>query len=272
MVEVNPFFKKIAQEGGFYTPALIEEIAKEGSIQNIQGIPEDLKTVFVTSHDISPEWHIQIQAAFQKKTDNAVSKTINFPQEATPEEVRKAYLLAFHQGCKGVTIYRYGSRETQVLNLNKPSGAAKISPRSRPHRTQGITERIATGCGKLYVTINSDERGICEVFAQMGKTGGCASSQIEATGRLISLALRSGVSLPSILKQISGIRCPSPTWGNGHQVLSCPDAISRVISNFTKVKVPEDDLVMGSCPDCGGQVVHENGCLTCHSCGFSRCS
>ena len=272
MVEVNPFFKKIAQEGGFYTPALIEEIAKEGSIQNIQGIPEDLKTVFVTSHDISPEWHIQIQAAFQKKTDNAVSKTINFPQEATPEEVRKAYLLAFHQGCKGVTIYRYGSRETQVLNLNKPSGAAKISPRSRPHRTQGITERIATGCGKLYVTINSDERGICEVFAQMGKTGGCASSQIEATGRLISLALRSGVSLPSILKQISGIRCPSPTWGNGHQVLSCPDAISRVISNFTKVEVPEDDLVMGSCPDCGGQVVHENGCLTCHSCGFSRCS
>ncbi len=272
MVEVNPFFKKIALERGFYTPALIEEIAKEGSIQNIQGIPEELKTVFVTSHDISPEWHIQIQAAFQKKTDNAVSKTINFPQEATPEEVRKAYLLAFHQGCKGVTIYRYGSRETQVLNLNKPSGAAKISPRSRPHRTQGITERIATGCGKLYVTINSDERGICEVFAQMGKTGGCASSQIEATGRLISLALRSGVSLPSILKQISGIRCPSPTWGNGHQVLSCPDAISRVISNFTKVEVPEDDLVMGSCPDCGGQVVHENGCLTCHSCGFSRCS
>jgi ribonucleoside-diphosphate reductase alpha chain len=180
--------------------------------------------------------------------------------------------MAYHQGCKGVTIYRYGSRETQVLNLNKTVDFSKISPRPRPTRTLGITERISTGCGKLYVTINSDEKGICEVFAQMGKTGGCASSQIEATGRLISLALRSGVSLPSILKQISGIRCPSPTWGNGHQVLSCPDAISRVISNYTQAKIDEDERIMGSCPDCGGQVVHENGCLTCHSCGFSRCS
>ncbi len=226
----------------------------------------------MTSHDISPECHIQIQAAFQKFTDNAVSKTINFPHEATPEDIEKAYLTAYHQGCKGVTIYRYGSRETQVLNLNKTTDSSKINPRPRPTRTLGITERISTGCGKLYVTINSDDKGICEVFAQMGKTGGCASSQIEATGRLISLALRSGISLPSIMKQISGIRCPSPTWGNGQQVLSCPDAISRVISNYTQAKVEEDDQVMGSCPDCGGQVVHENGCLTCHSCGFSRCS
>jgi ribonucleoside-diphosphate reductase alpha chain len=272
MVEVNPFFKKTAKEMGFYTPALIEQIAQEGSIQNIPGIPDELKAVYVTSHDISPEWHIRIQAAFQKHTDNAVSKTINFPHEATPEEVQKSYLMAYHEGCKGVTIYRYGSRETQVLNLAKPVDQSKISPRPRPTRTLGITERIATGCGKLYVTINSDEKGICEVFAQMGKTGGCASSQIEATGRLISLALRSGVSLPSILKQISGIRCPSPTWGNGHQVLSCPDAISRVISNYTQAKVEDDERMMGSCPDCGGQVVHENGCLTCHSCGFSRCS
>jgi ribonucleoside-diphosphate reductase alpha chain len=272
MVEVNPFFKKMAKEMGFYTPALMEQIAQEGSIQKIPGIPDEVKTLFVTSHDISPEWHIKIQAAFQGHTDNAVSKTINFPHEATPEEVQNSYLMAYHQGCKGVTIYRYGSRETQVLNLTKSVEYSKISPRPRPTRTLGITERISTGCGKLYVTINSDEKGICEVFAQMGKTGGCASSQIEATGRLISLALRSGVSLPSILKQISGIRCPSPTWGNGHQVLSCPDAISRVIINFTQVKVEDGEGMMGSCPDCGGQVVHENGCLTCHSCGFSRCS
>jgi ribonucleoside-diphosphate reductase alpha chain len=272
MVEVNPFFKKMAKELGFYSTALMEQIAQEGSIQNIPGIPDEVKTLFVTSHDISPEWHIKIQAAFQKYTDNAVSKTINFPHEATPEEVQQAYLMAYHQGCKGVTIYRYGSRETQVLNLTKSVEYSKISPRPRPTRTLGITERISTGCGKLYVTINSDEKGICEVFAQMGKTGGCASSQIEATGRLISLALRAGVSLPSILKQISGIRCPSPTWGNGQQVLSCPDAISRVISNYTQAKVDDDDRIMGSCPDCGGQVVHENGCLTCHSCGFSRCS
>ena len=272
MVEVNPFFKKMAKEKGFYSPQLMEQIALEGSIQNIPDIPEDVKSLFVTSHDISPECHIQIQAAFQKFIDNAVSKTINFPHEATPEDIEKAYLMAYHQGCKGVTIYRYGSRETQVLNLSKTIDSSKINPRPRPTRTLGITERISTGCGKLYVTINSDDKGICEVFAQMGKTGGCASSQIEATGRLISLALRSGINLPSIMKQISGIRCPSPTWGNGQQVLSCPDAISRVISNYTQAKVEEDDQVMGSCPDCGGQVVHENGCLTCHSCGFSRCS
>jgi ribonucleoside-diphosphate reductase alpha chain len=272
MVEVNPFFKRIAKEKGFYSPQLMEQIAQEGSIQKIPEIPEEIKTIFVTSHDISPESHIQIQAAFQRHTDNAVSKTINFPHEATPEDVRNAYLLAYHQGCKGVTIYRYGSRETQVLNLQKPVDTAKISPRPRPTRTTGATERISTGCGKLYVTINSDDKGICEVFAQMGKTGGCASSQIEATGRLISLALRSGVSLPSIMKQISGIRCPSPTWGNGHQVLSCPDAICRVISNYTQAKFEDDEKIMGSCPDCGGQVVHENGCLTCHSCGFSKCS
>lgn len=272
MVEVNPFFKKIAKEKGFYSPQLLEKIAQEGSIRNIPDIPDDIKALFVTSHDISPESHVEIQAAFQKYTDNAVSKTINFPHEATPEDVQNAYLLAYHQGCKGVTIYRYGSRETQVLNLQKPAEASRISPRPRPTRTTGVTERISTGCGKLYVTINSDEKGICEVFAQMGKTGGCASSQIEATGRLISLALRSGVSLPSVMKQISGIRCPSPTWGNGHQVLSCPDAICRVISNYTQAKVEDDEKIMGSCPDCGGQVVHENGCLTCHSCGFSRCS
>jgi ribonucleoside-diphosphate reductase alpha chain len=272
MIEVNPFFKKVAKEKGFYSPQLMEQIAREGSIRNIPDIPDEVKTLFATSHDISPENHIHIQAAFQKYTDNAVSKTINFPNEATPEDVQMAYLTAYHQECKGVTIYRYGSRESQVLNLTKSTDSTKINPRSRPPRTLGITERISTGCGKLYVTINSDDKGICEVFAQMGKTGGCASSQIEATGRLISLALRSGVSLPSILKQISGIRCPSPTWGNGHQVLSCPDAISRVIMNYTQTTIEDEDRVMGSCPDCGGQVVHENGCLTCHSCGFSRCS
>ncbi|HMK65739.1 MAG TPA: vitamin B12-dependent ribonucleotide reductase, partial [Thermodesulfobacteriota bacterium] len=144
MVEVNPYFKKMAKDMGFYSTALMEQIAQEGSIRNIPGIPEEIKTLFVTSHDITPEWHINIQAAFQKYTDNAVSKTINFPHEATPEEVQKSYLMAYHQGCKGVTIYRYGSRETQVLNLNKAVDSSKINPRPRPTRTLGITERIST--------------------------------------------------------------------------------------------------------------------------------
>jgi ribonucleoside-diphosphate reductase alpha chain len=274
MVEVNPFFKKAAKDRGFYRPELMEEIAKEGSIQHREDVPDDLKAVYVTAHDIDPQWHIRIQAAFQRHTDNAVSKTINFPEEATPEDVKTAYLLAYREGCKGVTIYRYGSREAQVLNLSKTKTVEgpRINPRPRPDQTRGVTERINTGCGKLYVTINEDDRGYCEVFAQMGKTGGCASSQIEATGRLISLALRSGITMESIIRQLSGIRCPLPAWVNGHQVLSCPDAISKVISSYTHIETSDAASGMGSCPDCGGQIVHENGCLNCHSCGFSRCS
>jgi ribonucleoside-diphosphate reductase alpha chain len=139
-------------------------------------------------------------------------------------------------------------------------------------RTTGVTERINTGCGKLYVTINEDEQGICEVFAQMGKTGGCASCQIEAAGRLISLALRSGVKVEPILKQMTGIRCPSPIWQNGKMVLSCPDAIAQVIQNYTQVSTTDMPAMMGACPDCGAALEHEGGCLVCRSCGFSKCS
>ncbi len=192
-----------------------------------------MKRLFVTSHDISPEWHIKIQSAFQKYTDNAISKTVNFPTDATREDVEKVYLLAYKNGCKGVTIYRYGSREQQVLNIGgEKKETVKVAPRPRPERTHGITERVSTGCGKLYVTINSDEQGMCEVFAQMGKTGGCASSQIEAAGRLISLALRSGVKAEAIVKQLIGIRCPAPSWKNGKMALSCPDAIAQVLKSY----------------------------------------
>ena len=146
-----------------------------------------------------------------------------------------------------------------------------IVPRTRPLRTTGTTERITTGCGKLYVTINEDNEGICEVFAQMGKTSGCASSQIEAAGRLISLALRSGVKVEAIVKQLTGIRCPSPIWQNGDMVLSCPDAISQVIQHYLKIDAKEMPAMMGACPDCGSPLEHEGGCLACRSCGFSKC-
>ena len=274
LVEVHPYFEELARQRGFYSAELMRQIAQTGSIREFKEIPKDVRRLFVTAHEVSPQWHIRLQAAFQKYTDNAVSKTVNFPHQAAPEDVRQVYLLAHDMGLKGVTIYRDGSRDQQVLSFGaqKPKELEYITPRPRPARTTGVTELINTGCGKLYVTVNRDELGFCEVFAQMGKTGGCASSQIESTGRLISLALRSGVKIDAIIKQITAIRCPSSIWQNGHQVLSCPDAIAKVLSGVAQVEAPSPTMTMATCPDCGGAIEHESGCLVCRSCGFSRCS
>jgi ribonucleoside-diphosphate reductase alpha chain len=276
LLEVHPYFEEVAQRRGFYSQELMRQIAQKGSIADLKEIPKDIRRLFVTAHDITPQWHVRIQAAFQKHTDNAVSKTVNFPTGATKEDVRQVYLMAYKMGLKGITIYRDHSRQEQVLSFGeatKPKEGRYIAPRPRPTRTTGVTELINTGCGKLYVTVNRDELGFCEVFAQMGKTGGCAASQIESTGRLISLALRAGVEAESIMKQINGIRCPNPIWRNGGQVLSCPDAISKVLAGVSKVEVTqEEEVTMGSCPDCGGAVEHEGGCVVCRACGFSRCS
>jgi ribonucleoside-diphosphate reductase alpha chain len=273
LFEVHPLFEKVAKEKGFYSNDMVRRIVQTGSVKDMPEIPDQIKRLFVTAHDIDPEWHIRIQAAFQKYTDNAVSKTVNFPQNASPGDIEKVYRLAYERGCKGVTIYRYGSRGTQVLNIGRDhEKVAAIVPRTRPVRTTGVTERINTGCGKLYVTINEDDEGICEVFAQMGKTGGCASSQIEAAGRLISLALRSGVKVEPIVKQLTGIRCPSPIWQNGKMVLSCPDAMAQVIKDYTNLSTSEMPTMMGVCPDCGSALEHEGGCRVCRSCGFSKCS
>ncbi|MFZ2448674.1 MAG: vitamin B12-dependent ribonucleotide reductase [Syntrophobacteraceae bacterium] len=272
LVEAHPPFQKVARERGFYSEELMKRIAEKGSIKSFREIPEDVREVFVVSHDVDPDWHIRIQAAFQKYTDNAVSKTINFPFSATPEDVYEAYISAFKMGCKGLTIYRDGSRDVQVLNIQRKVQYPQVEPRPRPDMTTGITERVNTGCGKLYVTINSDEYGFCEVFAQMGKAGGCAYSQIEATSRLISLALRSGVKVEAIIKQLVGIRCPSPTWRNGEQVVSCSDGIAKVLNHRAETDIAAAFDEMGACPDCGGAVEHESGCIVCRSCGFSRCS
>ena len=273
LYDVHPLFVKAAKAARFFHKDLIDKITAGISIAKIDEVPEQIKTLFKTSLDISPQWHVKIQAAFQKHTDNAVSKTVNLPAEATEKDVQEIYLSAYKLGCKGVTIYRYGSRDKQVLNLGTDSKDRPIiAPRPRPLRTHGMTERIQTGCGKLYVTINSDTKGMCEVFAQMGKTGGCASSQIEAAGRLASLALRSGVNVDAIIRQLTGIRCPSPAWQNGKMVLSCPDAMAQVLKNLTNSEVTESAVLMGGCPECGGVLSHEEGCLNCHSCGFSKCN
>ncbi len=288
LVEAHPIFVSMMKGAGVYSDALMEKIARSGSVTEIDEVPADIKHVFVTSMDVSPTDHIAIQAAFQKHTDNAVSKTINFPENATKNDIKEAYQLAWKKGLKGLTIYRYGSRPVQVLNLKKAAGAGKgdaaagtssgraengkIAPRPRPLRTYGVTERVRTGCGNLYVTVNKDDQDICEVFTQMGKAGGCAACQIEAESRLISLALRSGVSPKVIIKQLSGIRCPSPSWQDGDQILSCPDAMARVLSRIGKVEIQKDDNVIMSCPECGAVLEPEGGCLLCRSCGFSKCN
>jgi ribonucleoside-diphosphate reductase alpha chain len=272
LLEVHPLFQEVAKAEGFYSEELMKRIAEKGSIRGLREIPEKVRSSFVVSHDVSPEWHIKIQAAFQKHTDNAVSKTINFPFGATLDDVCHAYLMAYDLGCKGLTIYRDGSRDAQVLNIQRKPQYPQVEPRPRPDSTRGITERINTGCGKLYVTVNWDEYGFCEVFASMGKAGGCAYSQIEATGRLISLALRSGVTIESIIKQLMGIRCPSPMWQNGEQIVSCSDAIAKVLNHQAQTNITPVQSLMGACPDCGASVEHEGGCIVCRSCGFSRCS
>jgi len=280
LVEAHPYFEQAAKDRGFYSPALMEEIAQRGTLHGAAGVPEDVQRVFVAAHDITPEYHIRMQSAFQKSTDNAVSKTVNFSKTATREDVRAAYGLAYNLGLKGVTIYRDGSRAGQVLSVGGKDGEeraqeGKLSPRERPDITKGLTEKVRIGCGNLYVTVNYDAKGICEVFTNVGRGGGCPS-QSEATSRLVSTALRSGMNVNSIIEQLRGIRCPSTLRQPGLKVLSCPDAIGRVLERVVALRGEEkaagDKPANGSkCPECGSALEHESGCVVCRSCGYSKC-
>ncbi len=307
LVEVHPIFEEVAKREGFYSEELMKKLAETGRVRGIEGIAPWVQEVFVTAHDIPPEIHIKMQAAFQRHTDNAVSKTINFPHSATREDVARAYMMAYKEGCKGITIYRDGSRDVQVLNIAKPTekpeaspapAVVKSTPRERPNVTFGVTERMTTGCGTLYVTVNADEQGICEVFATLGKTGGCAAAQLEATARLISMSLRAGLSVESVIKHLKGIRCPSIAWAGGHAVLSCADAIGTVLERQMKHKLPRSSgngsgdpaeafseaqgkgnatasgsgITGGQCPECGGLLVFQEGCHICYGCGYTKCN
>lgn len=247
LVEVNPYFENIAKEKGFYSKELMEKIAEEGSIQKFDKIPESVKKIFVTAHDITPEWHVRMQAAFQKYVDNAVSKTINFPQQAPKEDVAKAYLLAYETGCKGITIYRDGSREVQVLTTGKAEKKAKtiipqppLYKRERPAVMRGTTYKVKTSYGDLYVTINDDDQGRpFEVFATIGKAGGFFAAKSEAICRLVSLALRAGIPPEEVIKQIKGIRGPMPSWSDGGMILSLPDAIAQILERHVSREQPK---------------------------------
>jgi len=278
LVEVNPFFEEEAKKRGFDTKDLMKKIAQKGSIQDPDfiGIPEDVKKVFVVSHDIAPEWHVRMQAAFQKYTDNAVSKTINLPNQATVGDVETAYRLAYQLGCKGVTIYRDGSREAQVLSTKKEKEKEqeKIAPMERPACLSGITDKIKTGYGNLYVTINSLNGKPFEVFAQIGKSGYSTMADTEAICRLISLALRSGISVEKTIEQLIGIGGASPIYQEGGLVMSIPDAIAKVLNKHfgNGQNANHDiDLTMEFCPDCGAKLNRDSGCIVCTQCGFSKC-
>ena len=283
LFETNPYFEKLAKEKGFYSDELMKKIAhNKGSVQGLDEIPAEVKKVFVTALDISPEWHVRMQASFQKYTDNATSKTVNFREDATIEDVRKVYLLAYELGCKGITVYRYGSREEQVLVTEEEK---PLKPKPRPIVVHGVTRKMATGCGNLYVTMNEDEEGLFEVFVRLGKAGGCADAQLEAIGRLISLQLRSGIKVEAIIKQLKGIRCPSPLLARGGPILSCPDAVAKALESHVKGEgIPKAARLdyfegkettkkapVGVCPDCGNPLVYEEGCRVCKQCGYSTC-
>lgn len=344
MPDVNPDFVRIAQEQGWYSAELMERIATEGHI-HFEEVPEDVQRVFRTAHDITPEWHVRMQAAFQDHCDSAISKTTNFPREATEEQVRQIYELAFELGCKGVTVYRDGSREGQVLSTGKTAQAAtgaessaKVTDleqqladareeahnlrvevervkgellqrdvnagaarnkRQRPQALRGYTMKMMSPLGDLYVTINEDDQGRpFEVFCTLGKAGGAAMADAEAIGRLVSLALRSGIPIARIKDQLRGISCDRAVGVGPNKVLSAPDAVGQAIERYLEekegiqealpltVRAPQgatqvqgsiyhkqqEQSFIGACPECGGgQMAYEEGCMKCHICGYSEC-
>ena len=358
MPDVNPEFVRMAKQQGWHSDELMERIASEGHIHFAE-VPEDVQQTFTTAHDVTPEEHIRMQAAFQQYTDSAISKTCNFPHDATEEDVRKIYELAYQLKCKGVTVYRDGSRDAQVLSTGKtaqkiveesgstPVGFEQVGDselaealtaalgriaeleeqveesgktialleggvmkapqvRSRPAELRGITRKIDSPLGDMYVTINEDQNGRpFEAFVALGKAGGSAMADAEAIGRLISLGLRSGISLRKIHKQLRGISSDRAVGFGANKVLSSPDAVAQVIERHLEEKegiqqslpIPDPGAAkttnggtqtaqkpvihrfeeqaalsfIGTCPDCGSGLEFAEGCVKCHACGYSEC-
>ncbi len=305
MREINPYFQAVANSmdemDEEFMEELLEQVAQTGSLAGTSA-PDWMKEIFRVSQDISPEWHVRMQAAFQEHTDNSVSKTINFPNAATREDIWKAYMLAHETGCKGITVYRDGSKAEQVLSTGQTqalsagqtqalsAGQADLhtngkhpTPRPRPRTMTGSTRRVRTGHGNMYITINRDEDGEpFEIFNAVGKAGGCDSAQIEAISRLVSMALRSNLDPQEISRQLYGITC-CPAWDEGVLIRSIPDGIAIALSG--NWKSPEQDagashediLLMNGrqkCPDCNSPTHFQEGCQACTNlvCGWNRCS
>ncbi|MDI6851082.1 MAG: ribonucleotide reductase N-terminal alpha domain-containing protein [bacterium] len=300
LLYINSHFERSAKALGFYSKELMEEVAGSRSIKDFKGIPESIRKLFDTTFDIEPMQHLRIQAAFQKYVDNAVSKTINMPNSATVEDVARVYREAYYMGLKGLTVYRDGSREEQVIKVAKETTETKrppfTTPRPRPEVTKGRTIKMMTDLGNCYITINEDEYGIFEVFIYLGKSGSQTMAFTEAIGRLISLALRSGVPVSEVVKQLKGIKSSTPVrQENGEVVYSVPDAIAKAIEKYLergvqleliptsptlkpildlhrKVKKTEEgEKQYDICPECGGRLIYQEGCYLCIDCGYSKC-
>jgi len=281
LVETNPYFAAALKNADAYSGKLMEEIAKVGSIKKMDHLPEHLRTVFVTSMDVEPIWHLKMQAAFQKFTDNAVSKTVNLPSSATKEDIWDIYWKAYEYGCKGVTVYRDGSKTSQVLctgdgdKKKEEAAKGKSIVQDRPDVIYGFTQKIPTGLGMLFLTVNEVNNKPFEVFATIGKSGGSITAKAEAIGRLVSLALRSGVKVREIVQQLKGIGGENPKFMKKHLVKSIPDAIAYVFESryLSGDHVDGEVASLGRelCPECGEPLVFEEGCHMCKSCAYTKC-
>ncbi len=283
LVEVNPYFEAALKKAEAYSPNLMEEVTKHGSIREMEFLPLEIRRVFVTSMDIEPIWHLKMQAAFQKFTDNAVSKTVNLPNSATQEDIWEIYWKAYELGCKGVTVYRDGCKASQVLctgdGQEKKEGPT-IPPaprvRKRPDIVYGFTQKVDTGLGALYLTINEVDGKPFEVFATIGKSGKSITAKAEAIGRLVSLALRSGIEVRDIVEQLKGIGGDHPKFQKKILLQSIPDAVAWVLENRymsaeQHANVHANGLTHDTCPECGGDLTFEEGCQCCKQCGYTKC-
>ncbi len=303
---VNPEFEKVARMRGFWSEELMAKVAEKGVVRDIPEIPEDVRRTFGTAHEVDIEWHIKTQSTFQKYTENAVSKTINLRHDATVDDVKKAYLLAWETNCKGITIFRDGSKSEQVLNLgvNEKAKVKDEAPvqtqiiQERPVRVDGATYKIATPLGSAFITVNQDPEGNpFEVFITIGKAGSEVAAMAEALGRMISTTLRFGNHLPArerareIMEQLRGIGGSRSVGFGPNKIRSLPDAVAKALSlHFgfggngeghqvpLQVQIEETQIdavavkVGDICPSCGSPaLVYEEGCAKCHACGHSEC-
>ena len=313
---VEPIFatsykRRVKNNGDGYGKTFNEYKVYHPIIGKLFETDKDLPDYVVTAHNIDPYFRVKMQGVIQKYIDSSISSTVNLAENITIDTVADIYMTAYEAGLKGITVYREGSREgilvsdektkktvsPSELDLNAQMTSElreEKSPRVRPTQTAGVTRRIRTGEGTLYITINEDENGLCEVFTTIGKAGGNAAAQSEAISRLISLSLRSGLDPHAIVRQLKGISGPNPTWEDGRLILSTPDAIGKALDAYIKEREEmnqkgqseqplekplitlaqdhqeENELII--CTKCHNHsVVNEGGCLTCRECGWSKC-